>query len=266
MIGLTLELGVIVYQNNFPGLWEFVREKLTLILGVVAAYVLISSYLVYKETNRQVERSQLTDLELVLPNAKSLFATCALSLKDWFDPSTLVYFSKLLGRKLESQDFCHQRVLLFFHEGQLKDSQSLFIDGHWANAMVAIHETFDIDLAFLTRKNINAILATLTTEEKRLLGFYPRWLKNAPEFLLQLSLRMRRTIPEMDFAFITHEGAAPTVLPFSRRGESLKVDKESSVLAYEKLMNAIKTTIYEPNVFPPRVRSKFEFSNKIKQI
>lgn len=266
MVGLGLELAVIVIHGNFPGWFEFAKEKATLISGVVAAYLCISTFLVYKETNRHVERSQLKDLEKVLPSAKSLFATCALSLRDWFEPSTQVYFSKLLGRQLESKDFSHQRVLLFFHNGEVKDSQSLFIDGHWANAMVAIHETFGIDLAFLTRKHIQEILAKLTMDEKRVLGLYPWWVSRAPSFVLHLFLRLRRRIPELDFAFITHKDTPPTVLPFSRRGVSLKVDRESSVLAYEKLMNLIKETIYEPNEVPPRIRANFDFRNKVDQL
>jgi hypothetical protein len=265
IIGLGLELAVIEYHANFPGWWELAKEKVTLIVGVVAAYLLISTFLVYKETNRQVERSQLDELEKVLPSANAIFATCALRLKDWFEPSIQVYFSKLLGKNLEGKNFRHQRVLLFFHNGEIKDCQSPFIDGHWANAMIAIHETFGIDLAVLRRRDIHQILGKLTTDEKKLLGFYPRWLNRGPKLLLDISLRLRRRIPEMDFAFITHPQTGPTVLPFSQKGESLKVANEKSVLVYEKLMNLIKEKIYEPNE-PQRLRANFDFRNKIGQL
>jgi|ERR1043166_5934658 hypothetical protein len=266
IVGVGFELAVIEYHGNFPGSWEFAKEKLTLIIGVFLTYIGLSSYLIYKETNVQVERAQLRDLETELPTAKTFFATCTLSLREWFEPATQVYFAKLLDKQLKDSQFLQQRVLLFFHNGEVKDAQSIFLDGHHANALVTIHKNFGITLAFLTRPDIIDILHGLSIEEKKTIRCFPGWISWAPDIVLEWYLHLRRRIPELDFAFITHEQVGPTVIPFSKRGESLKVEKEKSVLAYGRLMSLIKDKIYEPNTVPPRLRARYEFSNKVEQL
>jgi hypothetical protein len=267
VVGLGFEAAVIKYHSSFPGWWEFTKEKLSLIIGVFLTYVGLSCYLIYKETNIQVERSQLRDLEAELPTAESFFATCTLGLREWFEPSTQVYFARLLSKQIEDKQFRQQRVLLFFHNGEVKDSQSLFLDGHHANALVAMHKSLGIELAYLARLDILDILGELSIDEKKTIQCYPSWISWAPDVILNWYLRSRRTIPELDFAFITHrESRRPAVFPFSKRGESLKVERENSVLAYEHLMKLINNKIYEPNTVPPRLRARYEFSNKVEQL
>jgi hypothetical protein len=266
LVGLGVELLCDSYTGRFHGWSAFGTDKAVLVVGIVVTYLVLSNLSIYHETKEQVERSQLNALEDALPTAQSFFATSALSLKEWFDPSTQVYFSKILRRQLGAGPFTHQRVLLFFRRRELKDSQSMFLDGHYALALASVHENFSIDLGFLGPKDIRSILNRLTAEERKTLECYPRWLARwAPGFVLDLYLRSRGRIPQLDFAFITHGAdAPPTVFPFSKRGESLKVEGPGSIEAYKRLMELIKQEVYEPGTNPPKLRPSHDFAAKVK--
>jgi hypothetical protein len=269
LVGLIVEMIVVYLNGNFHGWTDFVREKLSLILGVVITYLVIAGYIIYRETSNQIERSQLEDLADTLATAQSFFATCAISLKEWFDPSTQVYFARIVSQKLLDSEFRQERVLLFFTEGELKNSKSLYLDGHYAKALIAIHENHGIDLAFIGRKDIYDLLNNLTIEEKKILKIFPRWIAWCPETVLTIFLHVRRRIPELDFAFITHKDKTATVLPFSPSGESLKIEpyeSKESIQIYEKLVCLIRERIYVPNEEPPRLRNKYNFAKKIEEL
>jgi hypothetical protein len=269
LVGLAVEMVVVARHGNFHGWMDFAREKLSLILGVVITYLVISSYIIYRETSVQIERAQLEDLAESLATAKSFFATCAISLRDWFDPSTQVYFARIINQKFSNKNFRHERVLLFFTEADLKNSQTPYLDGHYAKALIGIHENHEIDLAFVGRKDIHDLLHNLTAKEQKALNIFPRWIVWCPEIVLKIFLRVRRRIPELDFAFITHVDNTATVIPFSPHGESLKIETDEStesIQTYEKLVRLIREKIYILDEEPPRLRNKYNFAKKIAEL
>src|ERR1051325_1801786 len=107
LVGLAFEVFIVFHvHENTTIVWkEFVREKFSLIFGVIITYVLISSYFIYRETSNQKQRSQLSDLTEELASAESFFATNTLSLKEWFEPSTQIYFARIVKQKMLKQGF-----------------------------------------------------------------------------------------------------------------------------------------------------------------
>lgn len=271
LVGLAVEMVVVYSHGSFPPWLKFVKEKFWLILGVVITYVIIAAYYIYRDTSNQRERSQLYDLGEALATAKSFFATNTLPLKEWFEPSTQIYFARIIKQQILDKDFRHERVLLLFTDADLKNYRTPFLDEHYAKALIDIHNNYEIELAVLEREEIYEILGELSFEEKKQLNLYPFGIDWCPDFIRDRYLRIRRCIPELDFAFITHADSMVTVFPFSKRGKSQRISSSEQkynelIAAYENLMNKIKEKIYVPDSYPPKVRGKYKFTHRVEHI
>ena len=268
IVGLGVEIFFVYIYGNFHEWSEFVKEKSSLIIGVIATYVAISAFFIHRETSNQIERSQLDDLTESLTSAKSFFATNTLSLKEWFEPSTQIYFARIVKQQMDT-GFQHVRVVLLFTDGEIKNYRTGYIDEHYVKALIEIHKIYDIDLAVLERRDIDDILSGMSFEEKKLLNLFPFWIQDwSPKFIQNGYLKTRWRIPELDFAFITHANeAGATVFPFSKRGRSKRIcsweeKNQKRVEAYATLMSEIKKTIYNGD----EIRSHYIFAKKVEVI
>lgn len=269
--GLSVELLIFRFAGGgeLPDMgsvvdYLFSSERLGLYGGIVATYLLIAGYRLRKETMLQMGKGQIATLDDALKNATSFFATSTIRLREWFEPNVQEYFSHIVKCHLQRQDFQHERVLLFFTKGDVKDARERYLDGHYAKPLAEIHRNYGIKLAFLQRSDIQLILDTLSFEDKKALGCYPRWLQwwvVGAEWYL----RRRRRIRSLDFAFVRYETSA-TVFPFSKKGDLLtlrKYDGSARVEPYERLMAAIRERIYQAGVGEPILRAEYDLIREL---
>src|SRR5690349_8816924 len=105
----------------FGGVFWF--RTLVLIAGVGISWVLVMLLLINHETKRRVTRLNLMKLEKRLNSATAYYGVSIIPLEDWFDPGSQLYLAKLLKRKLEADDFEHDRTLIFFSNRELKNTK-----------------------------------------------------------------------------------------------------------------------------------------------
>ena len=271
MVGIAVELAVYKFFaggviNDWDGVWNYVfsEERIGLYCGILASYLLITAYFLRKETVLQMGKGQIAILNDALQEATSFFATSTIRLKEWFEPNVQEYFSYIVKHQLERQDFQHERVLLFFTRGDVKDAHERYLDGHYAKPLAEIHRNYGIKLAFLQRDDIRDILGTLSFEDKKMIGCYSWWISWWPR-MADWHLSRRRRIRALDFAFVKKPTNA-LVFPFSKKGDLLtlrKCDAEITVQAYEKLTEAIRSRIYQPVEGRKELKAEFDLLREL---
>jgi hypothetical protein len=216
-----------------------------------------------KELNKRINERALRTLQDTLDGAQSYFGVSIIPLEEWFEPSMQVYLAKILNRKLEPDDFEHERTLLFFSKGEYKKATNQFMeDYYYGECLAHLHKDCSIPLSFLKREDIFKILSQLTESEKEALGCYPRWTNWRPcRGLRRLPLKLlRRRITQLDLAFVEKKGGETFVLCISKRGGSVDIHDtrtDSDAVPYKRLHELIKKQIYDPQT--KRLRPKHDF-------
>jgi hypothetical protein len=200
-------------------------DGVVFISGVFIPYVFIMYYLIRKETSTRLAGTDLAVLESVLSKAKSYFATSTITMEEWFDPISQVFHSTIIKRQLQDPGFTAERILLFCKRKAIRELDSCFLEGYYAKRLAEIHIQLGTRLGFLSRSDIVAILATLSFDERKALGCFPRWTIFCPDKLLAkfrsgwISPRLR----QLDFAVVEGNANLKTVLLVSKEGESVRV-------------------------------------------
>lgn len=238
-----------------------------LIAGIIITYVLIMSWALYKETAQQFEMLQLDVLHEALQGAKTYFAVSTIPLKEWFDPYMQVYFATIVQHQLEDSNFLHERVLFFFTKRDLQNTQHINLDGYYAKALKDIHIHHHIPLAFLERRNILHIVNSLSFEEAKTIGLYPKWVAWLPNgFLRKYKLKWRRRFPELDYALVEDQSGVKCVFPFKKHGEDVIIERNddpSIVRLYEKVTQTIRGQIHVHHGTTPPIAVSHDFTKKV---
>jgi hypothetical protein len=199
----------------------------------------------------------------ILPNATRYFAIGTIPLREWFEPNSLVYLATILEHRMNSRQasvpnqFLHERVLLFYTEADLQALQASFLDEHYAKSFAAIHERFQIPLAYLGPDKVREIITGLTEEHRIALGCYQpqrwKWRNRAPKL---------RVKPELlPFAWLEQNGGHAQALQFLKNGKTLflrPVDTDTKKAACQKLVKDIEEMIYDST---RQLKKEFKFSN-----
>ena len=265
--GVFVEEVVVWLALSRPWLLSF--RMASLITGVVLSYIFVMLILIWIETKKRIEETDLAQLQDTLDYAKSYYGFSIIPLTEWFDPAIQVYLAKLFNRKLEPDDFEHERTLLFFSSGEYKNAKTPFADEyHYGRCLAHMHRDCDIPLSFLRRKEIFEVLDQLDFEEKQALGCYPRWtawwglrrIQKIRRFQKVSLRRMRRRIDGLDFAIVERPDGEKRVLQVSKRGEEVRIKnqiKGAPAQPYIKLMQKIKDRIYDPETNKLRAENDF---------
>ncbi len=229
--------------------------------GVIVTYFLVGVYLLYRETDIQVEPADLANLREVLKSAKRYFAVSATGFHDWFEPYTQVYFSEIVGRQIEEKDFRQLRVVLLFKEAQLKDLRSDFLDGLHAKAFRDLHDHYKIPLGCLRPNDLHELLVKLEPADLVKLGCIRAIVARCWPKVQRWYMKSRRRIPALAFALVDQDKESAVLVKFSKEGANVRLEcvKEPQEIApYKKLRELIEGEIMAA---PDTLHAKYEFKN-----
>ena len=226
-------------------------RTLSLVSGVFVSYLVIMYFLIRKETEKRIPEVARAKLQDTLDAAKSYYGVSIIPLTEWFDPGIQVYLAKLLNRKLEPDDFEHERTLLFFSNREYQNANLPLMDEeHYGKCLALMHADCDIPLSFLKRREIFEILDHLSVEDKEALGCYPRWTNwRVLSFFRKLPLRwLRHRIKQLDFGVIVRPNHPTRVLRVSKHGDDVCIKEEikgDAAQPYIRLVELIKDKVYD---------------------
>jgi hypothetical protein len=230
-------------------LWSF--ETIGLIVGVVGAYILIMFHLIRTETSVKFGAQDLAILNGTLGTAASYFATSTIGMKEWFSPISQVFLANIVGQRLRRAQFQDARVLLMCRPGEFDDLEAPYLDGYYAQHLAELHLHYQTPLAFLRRAEILAILRELSSQDRKGLGCFPRWLRWLPWVLLDRlgTSAIRRNLPELDFALVHSMTGEKSILRVSKKGQNVRIRSITgeAIQPYEKLVELISRRVSARN-------------------
>ena len=253
--GITVEalIEAFIGDNNIIvsliGLSRF--RTLSLILGIVFSYLVVMYFMIRNETRKKLKEETYVRLQDTLDAARSYYGISIIPLTEWFDPGIQVYLAKLLNRKLEPDDFEHERTLLFFSKREYENAKTPLMDEeHYGKCLAHMHRDCDIPLSFLKREDIFEVLDQLSPEEKQALGCYPRWTNwRVLSFFRKLPLRwLRRQINQLDFGVVVRPNGDARVLRVSKHGDDVCIKEEikgDAARPYVRLIQLIRDKVYD---------------------
>jgi len=226
----------------------FSHEKLLGLLTVYITYFAIVALLIRREAAIHV--TNIAVLEDILPNATSYFAISTTPLREWFEPGTQVYLSKIVARQFFRPELRHERVLIFFTKADLQSVHATYLDERYARCFKAWHEHFNVRLGFLGPTEIFSLLRSLDLRKRRVLGCYPEWIMWMPDVCLEyFPFWWRRRMRSLAFALVEANTGSRCVVRFSKGRNRLDISTIADVHvmeAYLELVGMIKQKIYRP--------------------
>ncbi len=267
---------------NWSNFWApWFRDRGRELIGIYLAFIWVVWQSVRKASD--VRWTMIGDLSDTLEGADRYFAIGTIPLREWFEPNTLLYLATIIQQQYKRQhhaaspaattsaagtpatttiasaSFRHDRVLLFHNDADFKALQASYLDQHYARSFSAIHERFDIGLAYLRPREIREILSKLNPEDRKMLASQRRrtWLFG--------KLARNAGMPR-PFAII-YRANEEVIVGFLKSGNSLHVERivdELEVKACKALVASIENAIYKPNAAGtasgPELFERYKFS------
>ena len=264
-VGALCESAVAAWLSETPfGAAEFRSyffslERLALLVGVVVTF----SAVLYFNVQREAEVTRQTFgpvLEDALKSAETFFALAPTRLKEWFEPSTQLYFATIVKHQREYGAFHHVRTLLLFTPTDSVNLRAPLLDENYAKAFVNLHELSNAKLALIEREDIFSILQSeLCLEDRKAIGCYKKWQTALlPDWVLtRIPIAwLRRRIRNLAVALVEYRDRVrgPRILVFSKRGPDLGIrviEADNGVgLSFKKLLEAVRKEVMEPAGLP----------------
>lgn len=271
VVALGLEYLAAVYSSwRVIGWREFLIRAALTALVVLLTYFVIMYGLIKKETSIRVSKVDLEVLKDSLSTAESFFATSTIPFKEWFDPVAQVYFSIIVNRRFQSTSFRHTRVFLFFREADIRNLESMYLDGYYSKCLAEMQQNYKVFPAFLKRDKLLSALNSLEREDdKKALGcrrfcipYSISWSNRRVNFKKKYFYRWRSG--RLDFALVALAGGKKHVLRVSKHGQDVRIEKleeQNDVSPYEELVGKINDMIFKPGIEPLELRPEHNFSN-----
>jgi hypothetical protein len=241
--------------------------------GIYLAFLWIVWRSVRKASD--VRWTMIGDLADTLEGADRYFAIGTIPLREWFEPNTLLYIASIIQQQFKqrqgaslqtpppSAPFRHERVLLFFSNAEVGALQASYLDQHYARSFSAIHDRFNIALAYIRPKEIHdKILSKLSPEQRWILAPYQWFAK--PRRLWETRIfrswakNTDRTVP---FA-VTYTGTQKAFVRFLKDGNSLtveKIDDKPQMEACEAMVKLIEGIIYKTPATSGELLERYKF-------
>lgn len=247
-------------QASFDELLHSGRELLAIYLAF--------AWIMWKSVRKasDIRWTMIGDLSDCLAGADRYFAIGTIPLREWFEPNSLVYLATIIqcqisrgaaplaavaGGTARPQyiPFRHERVLLFFDENDFEALQASYLDQHYARSFSALHDRFDISLAYMRPKEAREIFQTLSPVTRWNLTRY-RWYARPTSLWRREWLQRFAKSPSDPQPFaVIYSGPSQTFVRFSKNGNSLTVEKildAAEIEACRAFVHCIEATIYRP--------------------
>ena len=250
--------------TQIPDLRHLILE----LISVYIAFLLVVAISVWESSD--VRWTIVGVLEDLLPHADRYFAIGTIPLREWFEPNTQVYLDTILKHQIERRveqlshpdlpAFQHERVLLFQTGNDMRAVQASYLDEHYAKSFAAIHERFQIPLAYFEPHAVRTLLIETGGRIPQDLLHYPRFARPRrlwDKFNIAGIPRLR------PFAVIDH-GAKSTVMLFVKEGNRLSVNKVTdpdTEAACMTIVGLIRTKIYNES---GQLRNEFNFNRFLR--
>jgi hypothetical protein len=236
--------------------------RIALYIGIVGTYLLVIIFRIWRETNIGLKQLDLHVLADRLTKAKSIFAIGTMDFNEWFDPAVQAYLATIYERKLRTDPFRYERVLLLGRRSAMKNLRSDYLDGYHAKCLIHTHKSLGIKLYFLKWSDIIGILNQLTPQEKAQLGYYPSYFASFPDFLakgLIWFFGRRRRVRKTAVGMLEMTDESESAFLFSKHARIVNVQfyPEDRIAACAKFVQLIKETIYQPGTDDPRPECDF---------
>jgi hypothetical protein len=188
----------------------FAVDHVAFIVGIVATYICIMYLQVKRETGLTYNVKNLLTVKEKLDGAKSYFALSPISMRQWFNPPALSYFSLLLSEQHPApgaqnepalgRRFDYVRTAVFSSNRKYSLATTPYLDRDFSFAFAWVHDDFGIPLAFVTTEELCALLDVMEPLERRELISLPRFLRRIRWRWIEEDLRppfLPRLIPNL---------------------------------------------------------------------
>lgn len=230
----------------------FKFHLLSLILGVCISWLIVMFILINQESKKRVDEHTLATLEDTLNDATSYHGVSVIPLTEWFQPAVQIYVTRILSRKLQQNNFRHERTLLFFSDEEYRRCTTELMDEYYYGKCLAhMHRDCGIPLSFMQRKDVFALLDKLDDQCKLRLNCDPEWTNKAnSNHRRRLPWRRRgNKVDNLDFALVTKPDDSTVVLRLSRHGEKIIIKDDilegDDAKPYAELVRQIQDTVYK---------------------
>lgn len=269
---LLLPLGVSILVGTASGIFNdeidswsdfqiFWNERLLELLAIYLTFSVVLVLLAFRET--AVRFANIGTLEGVLSDSKEFFAFAAIPLEQWFEPSVQVYLARLVAHQQRVPGYLHERVLLFFSDGDLEAAHASYLNEYYARCLARIHQLYGIRLAFLRPVELYEELDKLTVAERRALGCYPAVISALPDKALGRVRPswLRRQIPGLAFALVSDDKGTTSVLRFSKGRRVLDVQRITTDQRTAPYLTFAKSVYQRIHRADGSLSPKFDFSS-----
>jgi hypothetical protein len=228
--------------------WTFLkgwpRHEIASLIEVYLSFFLVVAWSIKHAGD--VQSTRVERLQDELPQVTRYFAVGIIPLREWFEPSTVVYLATIIRHQIEQPAFAHERVLLFKRQRDLQALSVSYLDEPYAKSFVSVHRRFGIPLSYLPPGGYVELMNTLSEEERRALGCHRAtmsWLRTRVPRLPQAW-----TIGEIEpFALVERLDGTSGVLRFDKHGQTLTltpVRDQTVVAAAKKLVDGVTRMVH----------------------
>jgi hypothetical protein len=240
VVFVILEVGLAHFLTVDGITWRwFTHEFLPRLAIVYLTFAFVLGFVLTEEGAARA--TNLGALEGALNNATTYFAVSPTSAREWFDPAAQVYLARVVAAKLKNAALMHERVLLFYSEGDLEDVKASYLDGYHAKSLADWHMYFRIPVRFLRPDEIGAILGSLSAAQRKFVNYRNWW----PRRFWMWRLKRKGSLA---FAVVTHANGVPGIVRFHKSKHELEVTYHSdhqTVDVYSRIAASIGATASE---------------------
>jgi len=252
------------FSKQNPDLKHLILE----LISVYFAFLVVVAISVWHASD--VRWALVGVLEDMLPDTSRYFAIGTIPLREWFEPNTQVYLATIIHHQIERRiqkitdpnapDFQHERVLLFQNANDIRAVQASYLDQHYARSFEAVHDRFDIPLAYLEPDGVKAVISDMQGAIPPSLLDYP-WFARPRRLWGKLKIS---GIPRLRPFALIEQTKQSRVMLFVKGGNTLSVGElkdPADVAACKTIVNLIEQKIYNES---GQLKNEFKFSRFLR--
>lgn len=246
--------------STYPELLDYWLAHSAELLTVYLVFIAVLIHLARQET--EIRIPNLPVLDGVLQSATEYFALASIPIREWFDPPSQLYLSRLFARQMKS-GMRQDRILVFPTRAGYQDVDNALLDEYHGRCLNRIHREFGSRLGFIPPSTLFKMLDSLSEEHKKAFGYsrMKGWCRRRGLPVWGMARLQRR----LAFAEIRDAGGAVRIVQFSKRSGHLKIgliEQPSKIAPFVALSETIRRHIYESG--QADLKPEFDFNRHIE--